>query len=38
MAAASSLGTLQAPFAPPEAYLGNAMKAILQLRAAGLWL
>lgn len=38
MASASSLGTLQAPFAPPEAYLGNAMKAILQLRAAGLWL
>jgi subtilisin len=38
MTAASSLGTLQAPFAPPEAYLGNAMKAILQLRAAGLWL
>jgi subtilisin family serine protease len=38
MTTASSLGTLQAPFAPPEAYLGNAMKAILQLRAAGLWL
>jgi subtilisin len=39
MAAAPGLGALQPPFPPPEAaYLGNAMNALLQLRAAGLWL
>jgi subtilisin len=31
------LGTLQTPFTHPAAYLGNPMNAILQLRAAGLW-
>jgi subtilisin len=35
--AAANLGTLQAPFAAPDAFLGNTMNAILQLRAAGLW-
>lgn len=30
-------GTLQPPFAHPTSYLGNPMTAILQLRAAGLW-
>jgi subtilisin family serine protease len=29
--------TLQTPFTHPAAYLGNPMNAILQLRAAGLW-
>jgi subtilisin len=31
------LGALQTPFSHPAAYLGNPMNAILQLRAAGLW-
>jgi hypothetical protein len=31
------LGTLQAPFAAPDAYFGTPMNAILELRAAGLW-
>ncbi len=35
--AAAGFGPLQAPFAPPDAYAGNQMNAILQLRAAGLW-
>jgi subtilisin len=30
-------GTPQAPFTHPAAYLGDPMNAILQLRAAGLW-
>jgi subtilisin len=34
--AGTVLGTLQAPFSYPP-YLGNPMNAILQLRAAGLW-
>jgi subtilisin len=33
-----SVGTLQATFALPVPYLGNPMNAILQLRAAGLWI
>jgi subtilisin family serine protease len=38
IAAGMSAGSLQAPFALPGApYLGNPMNAILQLRAAGLW-
>jgi hypothetical protein len=36
MGAGVSVGALQAPFALPG-YLGNPMNAILQLRAAGLW-
>src|SRR5882724_4065017 len=35
--AGAVLGTLQTPFTHPAAYLGNPMNAILQLRAAGLW-
>jgi len=31
-------GMLQPPMAVPAAYLANSMNAILQLRAAGLWL
>jgi hypothetical protein len=31
-------GTLQPPFAQPIPYLRNPMTAILQLRAAGLWM
>jgi len=40
LTAAPSLGALQSPYMPPPeaAYLGNAMNALLQLRAAGLWL
>jgi hypothetical protein len=34
--AGAVVGTLQTPFTYP-AYLGNPMNAILQLRAAGLW-
>ena len=33
----AGLGTQPTPFTHPDAYLGNPMKAILQLRAAGLW-
>src|SRR5882757_5788366 len=36
--AGAGLGAMQAPFTQPAAYLGNPMNAILQLRAAGLWL
>jgi subtilisin len=35
--AGAVLGAMQAPFTHPAAYLGNPMNAILQLRAAGLW-
>jgi subtilisin len=35
--AGAVLGALQTPFTHPAAYLGNPMNAILQLRAAGLW-
>jgi hypothetical protein len=31
------LGAVQTPFGHPAASLGNPMNAILQLRAAGLW-
>jgi hypothetical protein len=34
--AGTVLGTLQPPFTHP-AYLGDPMNAILQLRAAGVW-
>jgi hypothetical protein len=37
MGAGVNVGTLQAPFTLPTPYLGNPMNAILQLRAAGLW-
>jgi hypothetical protein len=33
----AGLGTLQAPFTYSAAYPANPMNAILQLRAAGLW-
>jgi subtilisin len=36
--AAAGLGTLQAPFVPPDGFLGNPTNVILQLRAAGLLL
>jgi subtilisin family serine protease len=35
--AGTVFGPLQTPFTHPAAYLGNPMNAILQLRAAGLW-
>jgi subtilisin family serine protease len=38
LGAGAVLGPLQTPFTYPTAYLGNPMNAILQLRAAGLWL
>lgn len=34
----AGVGMLQPPMAAPAAYLANSMNAILQLRAAGLWL
>jgi subtilisin len=34
----AAVGMLQPPMAAPAAYLANSMNAILQLRAAGLWL
>jgi subtilisin len=37
IAAGAGLGALHAPFPLPDGYLGNPMNAILQLRAAGLW-
>jgi subtilisin family serine protease len=36
--AGGGIGALQAPFPLPDAYLGDPMNTILQLRAAGLWL
>jgi len=36
--AGAGFGNLQAPFPLPDTYLGNPMNAILQLRAAGLWI
>jgi subtilisin family serine protease len=36
--AGAVLGAMHAPFTQPAAYLGNPVNAILQLRAAGLWL
>ncbi len=38
IAAAAGLGALHAPFVPGEAYLGNPMNTLLQLRAAGWWM
>jgi subtilisin family serine protease len=35
--AGAGLSALQAPFPHPDFYLGNQMNAILQMRAAGLW-
>jgi hypothetical protein len=37
IAAGAGLSALQAPFPHPDFYLGNPMNAILQMRAAGLW-
>jgi subtilisin family serine protease len=37
ISAGAVLGAMQAPFTPPAAYFGDPMNAILQLRAAGLW-
>jgi subtilisin len=34
----AAVGMLQPPMAPPAAHLAHSMNAILQLRAAGLWL
>jgi hypothetical protein len=35
--AGTVFGTSPSPFTYPAAYLGNPMNAILQLRAAGVW-
>jgi subtilisin len=37
MGMGAGLGALQTPFTQPVPYLGNPMAAILQMRAAGLW-